>query len=152
MSYLIDTSVLVRTIHTGNPLQSAAIDSLSLLRTQGEALCVVPQNLIEFWAVITRPVSANGLGLSLDDAENQITEIKLHFILKPENETIFKNWERLVKIYKVSGKTTHDARIVAAMQTHDITNLLTFNVSDFHRYSPFISIKSPQNITFQNQA
>ena len=151
MSYLIDTSVLVRTINVGNPLQSAAIDSLSLLRTQGETLCVVPQNLIEFWAVATRPLSANGLGITLEEAENQIAEIKLHFILKPEDETIFENWESLVKIYHVSGKTTHDARIVAAMQTHRMKNLLTFNISDFQRYSPLIAIESPLDIISQNQ-
>ncbi|MCA1639831.1 MAG: hypothetical protein LC768_16145 [Acidobacteria bacterium] len=49
--------------------------------------------------------------------------------------------------YRVSGKTTHDARIVAAMQTHKIENLLTFNVSDFKRYSGAINIFAPQDVT-----
>ncbi len=146
MSYLVDTSIIIRTIHSGSPQQMTAVTALATLRTQGETLCVVPQNLIEFWAVATRPISANGLGLSIEEAETEMAQIKFHFVLKTENETIFENWENLVKNYRVSGKTSHDARIVAAMQLHSITNLLTFNVSDFQRYSPLITVKSPQEI------
>ncbi len=146
MDWLTDTSIITRTIHVGNPLQQTAIDALAKLRTQGETLCVVPQNLIEFWAVATRPIASNGLGLSIEDTENEIAQIKLHFVLKAEDETIFENWEQLVKTYRVSGKTTHDARIVAAMQTHKIENLLTFNVSDFKRYSGAINVFAPQDV------
>lgn len=124
MNWLIDTSILMRTIHVASPQHSEAIEALAKLRSDGETLGVVPQNLIEFWAVATRPLSANGLGFSIEEAENEIANIKLHFILKPEEETIFEKWENLVKTYYVSGKTTHDARIVAAMQTHQINNLM----------------------------
>lgn len=61
MDWLTDTSILMRTIHVGNPLQQSAIDALAKLRGLGETLCVLPQNLIEFWAVATRPITANGL-------------------------------------------------------------------------------------------
>lgn len=146
MDCLTDTSIITRTIHTGNPSQQTVIDALAKLRTRGETMCVVPQNLIEFWAVATRPIASNGLGLSVEDAENEIAKVKLHFVLKTENETIFENWEKLVKDFSVSGKTTHDARIVAAMQTHQIENLLTFNVADFKRYSSIINVFAPQDV------
>ena len=146
MNWIIDTSVITRTIHSGTEQQQIAIDSLSKLRIQNETLCVVPQNLVEFWAVATRPIVANGLGLTIEQAESEILQIKLHFVLKTENETLFENWENLVKKYRVIGKTTHDARIVAAMQTHNITNLLTFNVSDFKRYSDIINVFDPREI------
>jgi predicted nucleic acid-binding protein len=35
----------------------------------------------------------------------------------------------------VSGKTTHDARLVAAMIANRITHILTFNADDFARYA-----------------
>lgn len=146
MDWLIDTSIITRTIHTGNPTQQTALDALTQIRKRGENLCIIPQNLIEFWAVATRPVLSNGLGLSIEEAENEITKIKFYFILKPENETIFGNWEKLVKNYRVSGKTTHDARIVAAMQAHKIENLLTFNIADFKRYADIINVYAPQDI------
>lgn len=146
MDWLIDTSVLVRTIHAGNPHRTLAIDAVAELRGRGERLCVVPQNLIEFWAVATRPAAANGLGLSVEDAEMELVRIHMLFILKPEDETIFLNWEKLVTTHKVSGKPTHDARIVAAMQTHGIENLLTFNPPDFKRYLDIINVASPHDI------
>ena len=146
MDWLIDTSILVRTIHAGDPNRTSAIDAIALLRGRGERLCVVPQSIVEFWAVATRPASANGLEFSTEEAEKELAQIRLHFILKPEDETIFENWESLVSIYKVSGKTSHDARIVAAMQTHSIENLLTFNTPDFKRYSNIINVASPHDI------
>ncbi|MFN6495972.1 MAG: hypothetical protein RMX65_002850 [Nostoc sp. DedQUE01] len=39
------------------------------LRKQNEKLCIIPQNLIEFWVVATRPLASNGLGLTVDEAE-----------------------------------------------------------------------------------
>lgn len=146
MDWLIDTSILVRTIHAGDPHQAVAVDAVARLRRRGEKLCVVPQNLIEFWAASTRPASANGLGLSCDDAESELMRIRMFFILMLEDQTIFQHWQRLVSTYKVSGKTTHDARLVAAMQTHGIGNLLTFNTADFKRYSDIITVASPHDI------
>ena len=146
MDWLIDTSILVRTIHAGNQYQALAVDAVGRLSRRRETLCVVPQNLIEFWAASTRPPSANGLGLSIDDAAAELTRIRVLFILMLENETIFQNWQKLVTIYKVSGKTTHDARLVAAMQTHGIKSLLTFNTDDFKRYSDIITVASPHDI------
>ena len=35
----------------------------------------------------------------------------------------------------VSGKKTHDARLVAAMTVHRIDHILTFNTDDFARYT-----------------
>jgi hypothetical protein len=35
----------------------------------------------------------------------------------------------------VKGKQVYDARIVAALLRHHISHLLTFNASDFRRYS-----------------
>jgi hypothetical protein len=36
---------------------------------------------------------------------------------------------------QVTGKSGHDARLVAAMVVHGLTHLLTFNTSHFARYS-----------------
>lgn len=146
MSWLLDTSVLVGTIHYGASRHDPAINAINILLGRDEDLLIVPQALVEFWAVATRPVAANGLGFRAEDAEKEIAQIKLNFVLKPEDETIFRNWEDLVTTYKVSGKTTHDARIVAAMQTHGIENLLTFNTPDFKRYSNIINVSSPSDV------
>ncbi len=146
MSWLIDTSVLVRTLDANSSQQSTAIDALARLRSQDETLCVFAQNLIEFWAVATRPKESNGLGLSVKEARSRLDQIKIFFVLKSDDETVFENWERIVDNYGVHGKTVHDARIVAAVQTNGIINILTFNTSDFARYSEIIQAVSPQDI------
>ncbi len=145
MSWLLDTSVLIGSVQTGAPRQSYAMTAVATLLGGNDALCIVPQNIIEFWAVATRPRDANGLGLSITETQNEINKIKLQFILKNEDPTIFVNWEKLVGDYSVIGKTTHDARLVAAMQTHGIDNVLTFNVADFKRYSGLISVSTPHD-------
>ena len=146
MSWVLDTSVLIGSIETGASRHLPATMAVSKLLGRNEFVCVFPQNLVEFWTVATRPQDANGLGFSIKETQSAIDKIKLQFALKSEDETIFENWERLVTTYSVSGKTTHDARIVAAMQTHKIENLLTFNVSDFKRYPEIINVFAPEDV------
>jgi predicted nucleic acid-binding protein len=45
----------------------------------------------------------------------------------------------------VKGKNAHDARLVAAMQRHGLTRLLTFNKPDFMRF-PGINVYSPAEV------
>ena len=61
-------------------------------------------------------------------------ELKDLFPLLPESISIFEEWEQVVTKYRVSGKNTHDARLVAAMKLNGIRKILTFNVQDFTRY------------------
>jgi len=53
MSYLVDTNVLLRSVQKSHPMQSEAVRAINLLLRNPEAVSVIPQNLIEFWAVET---------------------------------------------------------------------------------------------------
>jgi predicted nucleic acid-binding protein len=57
------------------------------------------------------------------------------FPLLPGTPAIFPVWESLVIQYQVSGKPAHDARLVAAMQVHGLTTILTFDKTGFSRYA-----------------
>jgi len=116
------------------------------LRRGGEVLSIFPQNLIEFWAVATRPTINNGLGLSIAQTESQVNNLKAMFLLLNDTPEIFSAWERIVRQYRVTGKQAHDARLVAAMEVHNLTHLLTFNDRDFKRFTE-ITVVNPQNIT-----
>jgi predicted nucleic acid-binding protein len=113
---------------------------------QGHQLSVIAQNLIEFWAVATRPLANNGLALSITDTAGHIEEFQQTFTLLPDTRDIFFEWQRLVELHEVSGRQVHDARLIAAMLVHDVTHLLTFNGADFKRYSE-INLVNPQNIS-----
>lgn len=105
-----------------------------MLRREGVEPCLAAQNLVEFWAVATRRVDANGLGMSCAWAVAQIVRMRRFFIILSENSDVQPEWERLVARHSVSGKKVHDARLVATMNVHHVSRILTFNTGDFSRY------------------
>jgi len=145
MSFLVDTNVLLRSVQKTHPMSSDAVRSINLLLRNNEAVSVIPQNLIEFWAVATRPPVQNGLGLSVKETARQIAYFKSVFMLLSDTNGIFEEWERLVAQYQVRGKQVYDARLAAAMSTHNITDLLTFNTDDFKRFTAVTAV-NPQTI------
>lgn len=120
--------------------------SVSILATRRDELHLLAQNLIEFWAVATRPIINNGLGLSIAHTEVEVSRLKNLFALVPDTPDVFSEWERIVRQYQVSGKQVHDARLVAAMKVHSLQNLLTFNDGDFKRFSEIVVV-NPQSVT-----
>jgi predicted nucleic acid-binding protein len=146
MSYLVDTNVLLRLAQKNHPMRPDARRALVTLRRQGEELCIIPQNIIEFWSAVTRPLVDNGLGLSVDEAAREIRKLKRIFKLQPDSQAIFTEWEQLASQYQVTGKQVHDTRLVAAMKIHGLSHILTFNVKDFKRFTD-INPVAPQTIT-----
>lgn len=140
MSFLIDTNVLLRSVEPLHPMYGDASNAIATLLAQSEQLCIVPQNLIEFWNVYTRPVERNGLGHSAAEAEAEINRLKAFFPLFLDTEAIYQEWEKLVVDHAIRGVNVHDARLVAAMLVHGLTHILTFNTSDFTRYSEIITV------------
>jgi predicted nucleic acid-binding protein len=144
MSYLVDTNLLLRMAEPRHPMYNPTLVAIDVLRKRGEWIGIVPQNLIEFWAVATRPPISNGLGMTVDKAADELTKLKSFFLLLLDEPSIFSEWERLVTQHRVSGKQAHDARIVAAMYVHGVTHLLTFNTDDFKRYTYMVAVNPAQ--------
>ncbi len=134
MAVLVDTNILLRLAQPHHPSAAVAARALRTLREADETLQITQQNVVEFWAVATRPIAANGLGYTTEQAANEIQALKRLFALLPELP-LEDEWERLVTQYRVSGKNAHDARLVAAMTVHGAENILTFNAQDFLRYT-----------------
>jgi hypothetical protein len=107
---------------------------------RGDNIFITSQILIEFWAVATRPVDANGLGWSPVLVETEIQQLQEQFPLLDDRPEVFVHWLKLVSQNGVQGKQVHDARLVAVMQSYAIPHLLTFNVEDFRRYSAITAI------------
>ncbi len=121
------------------------VRSLAVLATWRDELRVIAQNLIEFWAVATRPIADNGLGITVAQAAQELTKLKTLFGILPDTADIFPQWEQLVVKHQVLGKQVHDTRLVAAMKVHNVTHLLTFNTSDFKRYDG-ITVVNPSSV------
>jgi predicted nucleic acid-binding protein len=145
MSTLLDTNILTRSAQPSHAMHRTAVDAVAELHRQGETLCLVPQNLYEFWVVCTRPAAQNGLGFTPAAAQAELSRLKALFTLLDDTPSVFPQWEQLVTQYQVSGKNAHDARLVAAMMVHGLSRLLTFNVGDFQRYQT-LTVLDPQQV------
>jgi predicted nucleic acid-binding protein len=73
--------------------------------------------------------------LSTTEAAAELMRLKSMFPLLPDTPALHPVWESLVIQYRVSGKPAHDARLVAAMQVHGLTTILTFDRTGFSRYA-----------------
>lgn len=145
MTIQVDTNLLLRAVDTNDPAHALATNSLQYYRRNKETLCLVPQNLYEFWVVATRPVANNGRGYPPDVAIQELNDLELGFQLLSDHPGILQQWKQLVVQYECKGKIAHDARLVAAMNTHGITNLLTFNGADFRRFT-HITVIDPVDV------
>lgn len=142
---VIDTNVLLRAADPAHALHRVAIDAQAKLRNSGSDPCILDQNLVESRAVATRPLSVNGLGMTQSEANAEIEKLRSLYRLHSDVPAIIVEWQRLVSQYGSQGKQNHDARIVAAMIVHSIPRVLTFNDSDFKRYSE-IKVISPTGV------
>jgi predicted nucleic acid-binding protein len=135
MRILVDTNVLVRSVERAHPLMRIARNSLRHLYEEAYELCVTPQNVSEFWNVCTRPLKMNGLGNGIPATDRLASRIESFFTIVPDSIETFRRWRELVVAHEVKGAKVHDARLVAAMMVHRINAILTFNPSDFVRFS-----------------
>jgi predicted nucleic acid-binding protein len=84
----------------------------------------------------------------VDETRSRLDRFTSLFVPLRDERGILEQWERLVTLHAVQGKSTHDARLVAAMQRHGLTHLLTFNLTDFRRYSG-VDLLDPQDFALK---
>jgi len=135
MPLLIDTNILLRSVQPSHPMYAQAVRALEVLMKRKEALFIALQNVAEFWNAATRPSVDNGLGLTIDEARAELAKIEGFFQILTENAASYSAWKTLLVERRVSGVQVHDARLVALMKTYGIAQIVTFNVTDFARFS-----------------
>jgi predicted nucleic acid-binding protein len=145
MNVQLDTNILTLIAQPSHPRHDTAVAAVRQLESSAQTLRIVPQNLFEFWAVATRPVVSMGLGLTVAEAKAELDKIKKAFLLNLDPPSLLDEWERLFIAHECKGKVAHDTRIVAAMNLHGATALLTFNGADFARY-PHIGVLDPEAV------
>lgn len=90
---LVDTNLLARMTDSVNPHCVSARAAVHRLFLHQERVCIVPQNLYEFWAVATRnpgggPTGQNGLGMSTDRAAQWVAFFRRRFTLLPDRKDL----------------------------------------------------------------
>ncbi len=145
MQILLDSNLLLRIATPADARHQEALQAIILLKQQGHRLVIVPQNLYELWCVATRSPNANGLGLTVDQAEELVERFLRLFHLLRDERAIYEHWQALVTQYQVASTKSFDTRLVAAMKRHGITHLLTLNARDFRRYAEIVVLE-PQGV------
>ena len=129
-----DTNVLLSAVDRRRPLHAQALYVLNVLPNRGVVLYVSGQIVREFLVVCTRPVDVNGLGLSQRAAVSNLEAVIERSTILDENRNVAARLLEIARTETCTGKQLHDANIVATMQEHGLTRLVTGNLSDFRRF------------------
>lgn len=137
---LLDASLLARITNSDDSHCAVSRSVIHKLLARRERLIIVPQNLYDFWAVATRkpgapPAGQNGLGMSPEQASQWLAFFQRRFAFLPDRDDLPARWHTLVKTLGIKGFRSHDARLVAAMESYGIARLLTFNGEDFKGFA-----------------
>ena len=146
MNCPLDTNLLPRAADAAAAQHAVATGAINTLLARGDHLSIAPQNIYEFWVVVTRPPADNGFGWTPTRATAAVHGLLTQFALLDDGPDLFAQWMRLVQTYGVSGKKAHDTRLVAAAIAHGVTHILTFNGPDFARFAPEITIIDPRSV------
>jgi predicted nucleic acid-binding protein len=139
-SCLVDTNILLRITSRSDPQHSIVDAALARLAGEGTDMYYTLQNIAELWNVMTRPLSRNGFGLTVAEAEREVRAVESGMKLLSDNEKVYGEWRKIVLRLGVSGVQVHDARLAAAMYVHGVNHILTFNGTDFSRFTGLISL------------
>ena len=112
---LLDTNIVLRLSQLDHEHFPAARAAVTQAAKQGHECCLVPQVIYEYWSVATRPIKDNGPDRDADTVKRDIGSLAGRFRLLQDERSIYPKWLDLVHRYDVSGRSTHDCRLVAAM-------------------------------------
>jgi predicted nucleic acid-binding protein len=146
MNILLDTNILVRLAEPSEPDHPLCLQAVRRLEQAGDGLHLCAQTAIEFWVVATRPKNVRGLGFDPVRTETALLRAERSWRWLPEPPDIAARWRRIVNRHAVLGKEAHDARLVALMEAHGLTHILTLNTTDFLRYGA-ITVLHPRDVT-----
>lgn len=89
MTVVLDANILLRLAQFSAPQHAVADEAINRLRQQGKTLRSLPQSYYEFWVVATRPITNNGLGLSVAEVTTELARIDRFFPVLDDPPTLF---------------------------------------------------------------
>jgi predicted nucleic acid-binding protein len=135
---LVDTNVLLEATDEQRKHHKAALDFVS--NRPGLRLCA--QVVREYLVVGTRPATraANGLGLSMQQALENVSTFRERLRLVPEEKPLLPTLLQLLDAVPCKGKRIHDANLVACAVAHGIRRVATLNEGDFEGFVDYVTV------------
>lgn len=146
----IDTNILVYSVDLSHSNRQYHRASLEILRpSKTEMLCLSPQILGEFYAVITSPSAVNN-PISPPEAIFRIKRLCQMYNIKvlPISHHVREEWLNLLTMNPVKGAKVFDIFHLATLLTYNIHRIYTFNDTDFNWYSE-IDVIVPTLINYE---
>ena len=138
----VDTNVLVYSSVATAPLYQVAQQAIQQLMVAGVELWISRQVLREYLATLSRPQTyTNPLPMPTLVADIRLFEQRFH--IAEDGPQVTAQLLNLLSQVPVGGRQVHDANIVATMQVHRISRLLTHNAADFSRFAGMITVIPP---------
>jgi toxin-antitoxin system PIN domain toxin len=146
---LLDANVLVYAVDAEAPLHAACheVVSRSMLGQLNAAL--VPQVLMEFYAVVTSSRRVRS-PLSVRDATAQVTDWRASIPVRYPTARCLEEWTVMVQKLQRTGQEVHDLFLAAQMRAHDIGDICTANPGDFAGISG-ITVHHPTRLLEQEE-
>jgi predicted nucleic acid-binding protein len=138
----VDTNILIYAGRTAEPFSRAACDALDAAEAAGDELCISREVLREYLAAVTRPQVTVG-PMPVTEAVADVTRLEEIFTVFEDGPAVTEGLYALLLQVPTGGRQVHDANIVATMLAYGVTRLLTFNGSDFRRFSSMMQIVAP---------
>ena len=135
----VDTNVLVMASISNAPQRGVARQLIVDALISGEPLRTSRQVLREYIAVLTRPQPWGG-PLPMERVLASVERFSRQFQLLEDGHRVTEWLMTLCAEVPMGGKQVHDANIVATMLAHGERRLLTFNGTDFRRFSRRIDV------------
>ncbi len=143
---LLDTNVLIYAADEKSPFHSAST-TLRDRGLKGEiSLCVTPQVLMEFFAIVTDPkrvAKARDRVDALREVEKYV-RAKNVSVIYSQPQTFDQSLE-LLKEYPLTGQAIFDLQLVATMLSNGVRRIYTYNQADFAKYRE-VEVLSPDAI------
>lgn len=137
---LLDTNILLTATDEGRAGHEEALDVINSWPVQGTTLYTSGQIIREYLGVATRPVSRNGLGLTVPEALDNARAFRSRMLLLVEDTNVANRLAELLEETKSSGKQVHDANVVATMLVHGVDTVVTLNIEDFARFGQHVRV------------
>lgn len=141
---VLDTNVLIYAHDQVSSYHQAAAALLHMANDPEAALCVTPQTLAEFFAVVTSPKRVRH-PRSAEEAILAIEQILLcpGITLLPTPADLVARWIELVRRFPVTRQHIFDLQLAATILGNGINRLYTFNPNDFQSI-PDLEILVPE--------
>ena len=127
---LLDTNVLVYSVDGTSPRYATCRGVVERAMAGSLDAVLVPQVLLEFYAVVTSPRRVSS-PLTAADGMAQVDDWRHTIAIRYPTARCLDELAALARRTKRAGQEVHDLFIAAQMRAHGIADICTVNAADF---------------------